>query len=76
MYQNFSSFLTNSLRFLNIANRVIPLVREVSPQIVKIKNTIKKVSTITSNNLQNNIKELNVPKEEIKKTNNTLTFFK
>ena len=76
MYQNFSSFLTNSLRFLNIANRVIPLVREVSPQIGKIKNTIKKVSTITSNNLQNNIKELNAPKEEIKKTNNTLTFFK
>lgn len=76
MYQNFSSFLANSLRFLNIANRVIPLVREVSPQIGKIKNTIKKVSTITSNNLQNNIKELNAPKEEIKKTNNTLTFFK
>lgn len=76
MYQNFSSFLANSLRFLNIANRVIPLVREVSPQIGKIKNTIKKISAITSNNLQNNIKDLNAPKEEIKKANNTLTFFK
>lgn len=76
MYQNFSSFLANSLRFLNIANRVIPLVREVSPQIGKIRNTIKKVSSITSNTSQNNQTALNAPKEQIIAKNNTLTFFK
>ena len=76
MYQNFSSFLANSLRFLNIANRVIPLVREVSPQIGKIKNTIKKVSSIASTNIQNNKIALKPSIEEVKQKNSTLTFFK
>lgn len=49
MYQNFSSFLANSLRFLNIANRVIPLVRDVAPQISKVRNTVKRLTTAIPN---------------------------
>lgn len=74
MYQNFTSFLTNSLRVLNIANRVLPLVRGVSPQISKIKNTLKKVGsvvpTIPVQEKKENTEQLNVQKQ------NTLTFFK
>ena len=73
MYQNFSSFLANSLRFLNIANRVIPLVREVSPQIGKIRNTISKVSKVVNTTTQ---KQLPTQPEKSNKQNSTLTFFK
>lgn len=73
MYQNFSSFLANSLRFLNIANRVIPLVREVSPQIGKIRNTISRVSKVVNTTAQ---KQLPTQSEKANKQNSTLTFFK
>lgn len=78
MYQNFSSFLSNSLRILNIANRVIPLVRDMNPQIVKVRNTLRNIRTGVSSSLQNN--NFNVPQQQQQlpgpRVNNSLTFFR
>lgn len=76
MFSNFSSFLSSSLRILNIANRAIPLVRDITPTIrsirSKISNTnLPKLNSFTINNNQN------VMKREIpQKHNNSLTFFR
>lgn len=74
MYQNFSSFLANSLRFLNIANRVIPLVRDVAPQISKVRNTVKRLTT----SIPNVLPTTNTPQQENlnnQNQNNRPTFF-
>ncbi|MBO5476005.1 MAG: hypothetical protein J5982_05875 [Bacilli bacterium] len=76
MFSNFSSFLSSSLRILNIANRAIPLVRDITPTIrsirSKISNTnLPKLNSFSINNNQN------VMKREIpQKHNNSLTFFR
>lgn len=74
MYQNFSSFLANSLRFLNIANRVIPLVRDVAPQISKVRNTVKRLTTAIPTVLPANNTTQQQPQVQ-QNSNNRPTFF-
>ena len=76
MFSNFSNFLSSSLRILNIANRALPLVRDITPTIKSIRNKISntnltKLSIAPRNNNQNIIK-----KEIPQKRNNSLTFFR
>lgn len=65
---NLSSFLTNSLKILNITKKALPLIKDLNPSIKTIKNKLNDLN-------KNNIKELNYQKKEIK-NNNSLTFFK
>jgi hypothetical protein len=70
MFNNFSSFLSGSLRILNIANKALPLIKDISP-------TIKNVRTKMNNIPQININKNNHKKIESKKiSNNSLTFFR
>lgn len=76
MFSNFSNFLSSSLRILNIANRALPLVRDITPTIKSIRSKISntslpKLNMAPSNNYQNNIK-----KEIPQRQNNSLTFFR
>lgn len=69
---NLSSILSNSLRFLNITKRAIPLIKDLNPTIKNIKTKINEFKTI---NKEPVIKELPIQKKEVK-NNNSLTFFK
>ena len=76
MFSNFSNFLSSSLRILNIANRALPLVRDITPTIKSIRSKISnanlpKLNINPINNNQNNIK-----KEIPQRRNNSLTFFR
>ncbi len=75
MFSNFSNFLSNSLRILNIANRALPLVRDITPTIKSFRNKISnsnlpKLNMVPVNN-NNSIKK-DIPERR----NNTLTFFR
>ena len=52
MFQNLSAFLANSLRYLNIANRIIPIVKDISPSINK--NYQQNTSVDNSNKQESN----------------------
>ncbi len=69
---NLSSILSNSLRFLNITKRAIPLIKDLNPTIKNIKN---KITEFKATNKEPVIKELPIQKKEVK-NNNSLTFFK
>lgn len=69
---NLSSILSNSLRFLNITKRAIPLIKDLNPTIKNIKNKINEFKTTNKEPI---IKELPIQKKEVK-NNNSLTFFK
>lgn len=76
MFSNFSNFLSSSLRILNIANRALPLVRDISPTISSIRKKISnanlpKLSAPAQPTIQNNINKNIVPRK-----NNSLTFFR
>lgn len=76
MFSNFSNFLSNSLRILNIANRALPLVRDITPTIKSIRSKISntnlpKLNIVPINNNQGNIK-----KEIPQRRNSSLTFFR
>lgn len=69
---NLSSILSNSLRFLNITKRAIPLIKDLNPTIKNIKT---KITEFKTTNKEPIIKELSIKKKEVK-NNNSLTFFK
>lgn len=69
---NLSSILSNSLRFLNITKRAIPLIKDLNPTIKNIKT---KITEFKTTNKEPIIKELPIKKKEVK-NNNSLTFFK
>ena len=69
---NLSSILSNSLRFLNITKRAIPLIKDLNPTIKNIKTKINEFKTTNKEPI---IKELPIQKKEVK-NNNSLTFFK
>lgn len=69
---NLSSILANSLRFLNITKRAIPLIKDLNPTIKNIKTKINDFKTTSKEPI---IKELPIQKKEVK-NNNSLTFFK
>lgn len=46
---NFSSFLSGTLRILNIANKTLPLIKEASPTIKTIKNKYQNFKEKTYN---------------------------
>lgn len=76
MFSNFSNFLSSSLRILNIANRALPLVRDITPTIRSIRSkmsnsNLPKLNMPSINNNQNNIKN-SIPQTK----NNSLTFFR
>lgn len=74
---NMSSFLANSLRILNIANKTIPLIKEANPTIKSIKKRYMKIK----NNMNYTPYEKKAPKvieqpKNIVYQNNSLTFFR
>lgn len=69
---NLSSILSNSLRFLNITKRAIPLIKDLNPTIKNIKT---KIAEFKTTNKEPIIKELPIQKKEVK-NNSSLTFFK
>ena len=76
MFSNFSGFLSSSLRILNIANRALPLVRDITPTIKSIRSKISntnlpKLNSFSINNNQNVMKR-KIPQRK----NNSLTFFR
>ena len=68
---NLSSILTNSLRFLNITKRAIPLIKDLNPTIKTIKT---KINEYKKDNKPEK-KEL-AYKDKPVQNNNSLTFFK
>lgn len=77
---NLSTVLSSSMRILNIANKAIPLIKEVNPAIQTVKTkltTIKKKSSLPIPNKvvssPQNKESINTP---IAYQNNSLTFFK
>ena len=79
MFQNLSAFLANSLRYLNIANRIIPIVKDISPSINKIRSTIGNISSnisIVKTNMNKNYQQnTNVDNSNKQESNNRPTFF-
>lgn len=72
---NLSTFLSYSMRFLNIANRAIPLIKEVNPTIKVVKNTFNKMrKSTTPKNIVSEPQELPY-REKRYPQNSTLTFF-
>lgn len=61
---NWATFLSRSLKYLNIANKALPLIKELNPTYNKLKNKF------TYNNV-NQLQYTNKPHK-----NNNLTFFK
>lgn len=63
MFNFLSAFLTNSIRMLHIANRVIPMVKNVYPKISMVQSTIKKLVDsnfiLANKNNDNNVNSLN-----------------
>lgn len=86
MFSNFSNFLSGSLRILGIANRAIPLVKEISPTIKTIRtklsttslpklNLIQPPKINTSSNTNNSITTQAQKIGNQTNGNNSLTFF-
>ncbi len=78
---NLSSILSNSLRMLNIANKALPLIKEMNPTFKTIKEKIGKYTTNNSKKVINTpkIKQESNNHDNSKKVvyqNNSLTFFK
>lgn len=69
---NLSSILSNSLRFLNITKRALPLIKDLNPTIRNIKN---KITEFKTENKQPEKKELTFKEKPVQK-NNSLTFFR
>lgn len=66
---NLSSFLSNSLKILNVTKKAIPLIKDLNPSINTIKNKLTKLN-------KKDVTELKYEKKEVKNHNNSLTFFK
>lgn len=66
---NLSSFLSNSLKILNVTKKAIPLIKDLNPSINTIKNKLTELN-------KKDVTELKYEKKEVKNNNNSLTFFK
>ena len=72
MNTNFGNFLNSSLRILNIANKSLPLIKNVTPTIKGLK---KGVSSLRIKHKKEQIREPIIIPKSIHQ-NNSLTFFK
>lgn len=82
MFFNFSNFLSSSLRILGIANRAIPLVKEMSPTIRTIRTKLSNANIPKANliqlpkiNVNNNSNSQYSQNKNQTQVNNSLTFF-
>ena len=75
MFNFLSSFLTNSIRVLHIANRVIPMVKNVYPKLTVVQSTIKKLVDSNFILVNKNTTNTEITNTENKSTINTPTFF-
>lgn len=78
---NINSLLSNSLRMLNIANRAIPLIKELSPTIKTVRNRINTFRSPIAKlpALKNTIRDTPYVEKTNKKViyqDNSLTFFR
>lgn len=69
---NFGNFLNNSLRILNIANKSLPLIKNITPTIHGLK---KGVDSLRIKHKKEKIQEPIIIPKSIPQ-NNSLTFFK
>lgn len=74
---NFSSFLSGSLRILNIANKTLPLIKEASPAINNIRKKYQTIKHPKSLHQPRELQYKNKPKKmESPQINNLPTFFR